>query len=256
MYLLYVDESGDPGKIKEGQGLNSKHFILSGLIISQEDWFANLDRLKIFRKMLRDNFGLRLRDEIHCSELIRINKMEAYKSIKKKDRLKIFELFISQIPIIFDTAKVINICFDKSKFESTQDIQELAWKRLVQRSNTYLKKSVNDKGIIISDTTNETLIRNLLRKMRIYNPVSSHYGGYYNTPIDSIIEDAFMRDSKHSYFIQAVDAIAQALYRKKYPKSSLKKYNVDKYFENFRSNFTERSFEYRYFRCSKKIKNP
>jgi len=37
MHLMYVDESGDPGIHKYG----SPHFILSGLILSQEDWTKN-----------------------------------------------------------------------------------------------------------------------------------------------------------------------------------------------------------------------
>lgn len=91
---------------------------------------------------------------------------------------------------------------------------------------------MNDKGIIISDTMNqESLVRNTMRKMRIHNPIPSHYGPFYDNPIKNIIEDAFIRDSKHSYFIQTVDVIAQILYRREYPKASLKKYNVDKYFE-------------------------
>ena len=77
----------------------------------------------------------------------------------------------------------------------------------------------------------ESLIRNTLRKMRVYNPIPSHFGPYYDSPIKNIIEDAFNRDSKHSYFIQTVDVIAQILYRREYPKSSLKKYNLDKYFD-------------------------
>lgn len=77
----------------------------------------------------------------------------------------------------------------------------------------------------------ESLIRNTIRKMRIYNPVPSHYRSYYDNPIKNLIEDEFNRDSKHSYFIQTVDVISQILYRKKYPKSSLKKYNIDKYFQ-------------------------
>ncbi len=63
-----------------------------------------------------------------------------------------------------------------------------------------------------------------------YNPVPSHYGGAHNVPTVNIIEDPFFRDSKHSYFIQAVDTITHVLYRKEYPKGSLKKYNVHKYF--------------------------
>jgi hypothetical protein len=127
---------------------------------------------------------------------------------------------------------VINICLDKTEFEETRDVQEIAWSRLIQRYNTFLSKSVSDKGVIISDTTDETLVRHLLRKMRIYNPVPFHFGNKRNIPTTNILEDPFLRDSKHSYFIQVVDSIAQALYRKEYVKGSLRKYRVEKYFDN------------------------
>ena len=41
MHLMYVDESGDPGT----KGFASPHFILSGLIIHQDDWDKYLERL-------------------------------------------------------------------------------------------------------------------------------------------------------------------------------------------------------------------
>lgn len=232
MYLLYVDESGDSGNFIEGVSKNSRHYILSGLIISQDDWASSLEKLKKLRGIISSKYGLSPRVEIHASELIRIDNIEEYRQIRKQDRLDILKMYSSQIPIIFDTAKVINICLDKTEQKSKRDIQELAWSRLIQRFDTYLTKTVNDKGIIISDTMNqESLVRNTIRKMRIYNPIPSHYGPFYDSPIKNIIEDAFIRDSKHSYFIQTVDVIAQLLYRKEYPKTSLKKYNVDKYFE-------------------------
>jgi len=231
MQILYVDESGDAGKFEEGISQNSKHFILSGLIISQEDWLQHLNGLKTFRIFIKEKYGLNLKEEIHASELIRINKIKAYRKIKKNKRIEIFKKFIEELPIIFNRGKVINICFDKTKFESTRDIQELAWGRLIQRFNTYLSITVRDKGIIISDATDEVLVRHLLRKMRVYNPVPSHFGGSRNIPTANILEDPFLRDSKHSYFIQAVDAIAQALYRKEYVKGSLRKHGVDKFFD-------------------------
>jgi hypothetical protein len=232
MHILYVDESGDPGEFIEGESLNSKHYILSALIISQEEWFNALDKLKKLRAVIKEKFNLSPRVEIHANELIRIDKIEQYRKIKKRDRLNILHLYTSQIPIIFDTAKVINICLDKTELKSKKDIQELAWSRLIQRYDTYLTKSVKDKGIIVSDTMNqESLIRNTIRRMRVYNPTPSHYGQPYDNPIKNIIEDPFNRESKHSYFIQTVDVIAQILYRKEYPKPSLKKYNVDKLFK-------------------------
>lgn len=166
MYLLYVDESGDSGNFIEGVSKNSRHYILSGLIISQEDWFSSLEKLKKLRGVIKSKFGLSPRVEIHASELIRIDKIEEYRKLRKQDRLEILKLYSSQIPIIFDSAKVINICLDKKEQKSKKDIQELAWSRLIQRFDTYLTKTVNDKGVIISDTLNqESLVRNTLRKL-------------------------------------------------------------------------------------------
>lgn len=231
MHILYVDESGDTGKYLKGESKNSSHYILSAIIISQEDWFSTLEKLKKLRGVISTNYGLSPRIEIHASELIRINKIVEYRKLPKHIRLEILKFYTSQIPIIFDTSKVLNICLDKTKQKSKYDIQALAWNRLIQRYDTYLK-ILNDKGIIISDTMNqESLIRNTIRKMRIYNPVPSHFGSFYQNPIKNVIEDAFNRDSKHSYFIQTVDVISHILYRKEYPKSSLKKYNLDRYFK-------------------------
>ena len=90
----------------------------------------------------------------------------------------------------------------------------------------------NDIGIIISDNTDGKKINNLVRKMRIYNPILSNLSGQRNNePTKNIIEDIFLRDSENSYFIQTVDVVSHLLYRKEYPKGSLKKYNLQNQFE-------------------------
>jgi hypothetical protein len=228
MHIMYVDESGDPGIHKYG----SPYFILSGLVVSQDEWQKYLERLKLFRKSLKTRFGLLLKEEIHASELIRIKKNQAYKKIRKTERINILKDYCRQIPIIFNTAKLINICLEKKDYSTSEEVQLTAWNRLIQRFDTYLKKVVNDKGIIISDDTDGYKIMSLLRKMRVYNPVPSHFGAFYNSPTDSIIEDIFQRSSHHSYFIQTIDVVAHLLYRKEYPKGSLKKYGLEKMFEN------------------------
>lgn len=225
MHFLYVDESGDPGIDQ----YSSKHFILSGLIVSQQHWEQCLNKLKTFRKTLRDKYGFNQRLEIHASELIRVNKMEAYKSIHKSQRINILKDFIGQIPAIFDTCKVINVCLDKE--EHKDEIFRLAWSRLIQRYDTYLKKEAKDKGIIICDDTQSIELMRLQRKMRVYNPIPSQFGGSYNAPTDFILEDPFSRDSTNSYFIQTVDVIAHLLYRKEYPKGSLKKFGLENQFD-------------------------
>src|SRR5690625_1920404 len=158
MQIMYVDESGDPGTT----GFASPHFILSGLIISQDDWDKYLNRLKTFRKSLKVNYGLNQRTEIHTAELIRINKIEEYKKIRKTNRINIIKDYCSQMPLIFDSAKVINVCIKKEEHPD-RDIFELAWSRLLQRFDTYLKKSVKDKGIVVADDTDSTKLRSLQR---------------------------------------------------------------------------------------------
>ena len=83
MYLLYVDESGDVG-IKNSP---TKYFVLSALIIHESKWRNTLDELVKFRNKLRDTKGLKLREEIHCTELI--NRPKELVRIKRNDRLVI-----------------------------------------------------------------------------------------------------------------------------------------------------------------------
>lgn len=229
MYIMYVDESGDPGTHPN----SSPHFILSGLIVSQNDWDKYLVRLKEFRKSIKSKYGLNQRTEIHASELIRVNKLEEYKKISKSQRINIIKDYCSQMPMIFDSASVINICI-RIEDHPDHDIFNLAWSRLFQRYDTFLKKKANDKGIIVADDTDSLKLMSLQRKMRLYNPIPSHFSDTsYNAPIDSILEDIFSRSSHHSYFIQSVDLIAHCLYRKEYPKGSLRKYGLENQFQKF-----------------------
>lgn len=225
---MYVDESGDPGIHRH----SSPHFILSGLIISQDDWNECLNRLKKFRKEVKAKYGLNQGIEIHASELIRINKTEAYRKIRKSDRISILKDYASQIPKIFETSKLINVCFRTEDFDSAEELQLRAWGRLIQRYDTYLKKVGKDTGIIVSDDTDGKKIIQLLRKMRRYNLVTSHYSiNPRNIPTDNILEDLFQRASHESYFIQTVDVVAHLLYRKEFPKGSLRKYGLEKLFD-------------------------
>ena len=103
------------------------------------------------------------------------------------------------------------------------------------RYNRYLNVTQKSKGIIVSDDTENAKVKSILRKLRRYNSVKDNFGkGYYNAATTNIIEDIIPRDSKDSYFIQVADVIAHTLYRREYPKGSLKKYNVDKFFNNFK----------------------
>ena len=80
MYFMYVDESGDPGRYN---GSNTPHFILSGLIVPEEEWAAGLARMLAFREDVKQATGLPKKVEIHSSELIRPHKLDVYKKVHK-----------------------------------------------------------------------------------------------------------------------------------------------------------------------------
>lgn len=225
---MYVDESGDPGVSAGG----SKHFILSGLILHQDEWDKYLQRLKSFRKAIKTTYDLNQRTEIHAAELVRPKKLEEYKKITKTNRIKILTDYSNQIPVIFNDAFILNICIDKGNYPIGSSVFELGWKRLLQRYDTFLKKDAKDKGIVISDATDSLKLMHIHRKMRVYNPIPSLYTGFRNLPTDNIIEDILPGLSHHSYFIQTVDVLAYILYNREYPKTSLKKFNMDRLFDN------------------------
>ena len=121
--------------------------------------------------------------------------------------------------ITLTDAKVLNICLKKAGHPEILNFQELAWDRMLQMYDHYLKKAVDDKGIIISDESNEHQLRNQLRASR----------NQCDNPVLNIIEDISYRKSNLSYFIQTCDAIAYCLYLKEYPKVSLKNIALKKY---------------------------
>ena len=95
MYLMYVDESGDPGRYN---GKNTPHFILSGLIVPMEEWHLALGHITAFREEVKQRTGLAKREEIHSSELIRPTRQQAYKSIRKAARVQLLRDFVENIP--------------------------------------------------------------------------------------------------------------------------------------------------------------
>jgi len=216
MYFLYVDESGDPGRYT---GSNTPHFILSGLIVAEQDWEAGLARMLEFREAVKEATGLDKKIEFHSSELIRPHKLEAYKAIHKSVRVKLLKSFISQLSAFFPSGRVLSVCFDKQQLATESNYQELAWRRLLRGFDGFLGQQ-GQLGIVVSDDTNEAALRVLFRAMRKESP-----------PITSILEDVICRQSIHSYYVQAVDAIAFCLYQQEYGRGSTRKFDLHQLFK-------------------------
>ena len=72
----------------------------------------------------------------------------------------------------------------------------------------------------MSDDTNEAALRVLFRAMRRESP-----------PLTAILEDVICRQSIHSYYVQAVDAIAFCLYQQEYGRGSIRKFDLHQLFK-------------------------
>ncbi|MBX7255816.1 MAG: DUF3800 domain-containing protein [Candidatus Hydrogenedentes bacterium] len=234
MYIMYVDESGDPGLV----GSPSTCFALSGLIVHEQDWQSTLALFVALRRRLRVQYGLRLRDEIHAARMI--NKPpKSYALIARNDRLAIVRAVCDELARI-PKIDIINVIVDKNRKSPGYDVFTHGWEALIQRfENTITagnfrgSRNLPEKGIVVCDHTDELKLRNLLRRMRRYNPVPNqqHYGtGSRNLQIVNLIEDPIMRDSKHSYFIQACDVAAYVLYQFQNPCRYMRKTGGAKYF--------------------------
>ena len=231
MYLMYVDESGDPGLV----GSPTRYFSLTGLVIHELRWNEYLDRLIDFRRRMRNQFGLLMREEIHAAHFI--NRPGELVRIKRNDRLSMIRMLINELAAMQDIS-IINIVVDKEGKDQEYDVLIRAWEALIQRfSNTLSHRNFNgpanpdERGIIVPDNTDAKTIQNLLRKMRKYNPVPNQFGGgYRNLQVTNLVEDPYFKDSRDSYLIQAADVVAFALYQKLAPSSYIKKKSAHNYF--------------------------
>lgn len=217
MYLMYVDESGDSGL----QDSPTRYFVLSGLVVHELRWQQTLDQLVDFRKRMRATFGLLMREEIHAGQML--SRPGPLVRIQRNDRLTIVRHLLDELAAM-TFLNIITVRIDKNGKGLGYDPFEKAWEALIQRfentmsnSNFPQPRNPNERGLIVCDETDEASLRDVFRRMRVYNPVphnrAQYGGGYRQLPVQHLVEDPIMRRSHESYFIQAVDAVAFSAYQ-------------------------------------------
>jgi Protein of unknown function (DUF3800) len=225
MYLMYVDESGDPGLANSP----TKYFVLSGLVVHELRWREFVDQILAFRRRMKTTYGLGMREEIHAAEFVRSS---ASVKLTRNIRYLILKHFTTELSRM-DWLSVTNVVIDKSNKPANYDVFENAWKLLFQRFENTLAhgnfprpQNPEDMGLVICDDTNGGKLSKLMRRMGSYNPIpnQSHAGlGYRNMPIKRVLEDPNLRDSKNSHPIQAADLCAYLLYQHLCPNSYMRK---------------------------------
>lgn len=232
MFLMYVDESGDPGLA----GSPCRYYVLSGLVVHELCWRPVLEQILDFRRRMRDTYGLKLREELHAARMI--NKPGPLVRIKRHDRLKIVRDFADQLAVLRDVS-LLNVVIDKEGKDPAYDVFENAWKILLQRfedtiacHNFHGPHFGADRAMIFPDNTDNRRLQMLLRRLRFENPIPSRGGpGWRNRPMEHVIEDPVPRDSEHSYLIQAADLVAFLLYQELAPNVYMRKKGGHNYFD-------------------------
>lgn len=213
MFFAYFDESGDDGFPKYSSPL----FSLSAIYFHNTKWRNNFDKLQSFRKSVRDDYGLLLKEEIHTKDFL-LNKNPYRKlGISDADRVAIIGRFLQTISHL--DARSTKVVINKSKITyGTYNVLDTAFTYTIQRICNYLDSKLNptpDKNfIIITDYGRVGKMRHTARRIQKTNPVPSRSvpGVTTNHPINSLLGDPLPQDSKNSYFIQASDCVAYIVY--------------------------------------------
>lgn len=223
MYLMYVDESGDCGLTNSP----SKYFVLSAIVIHELRWRTVIKSLAEFKRELKKLKGIKIREEIHCHELI--SNPGKLARIKRHERLDIIKRSINWIGAQTDI-NVMSVVVNKEGKQS--DVFEMGWNTLLMRfENTINYKNFNggrqdksdDVGMVIADNTDVHKLRLLQRKMRHINFTPSKFGTTdRDLRIKFIIEDPVFRDSQDSLLHQMTDVLAYSLKQKYAPNSYMK----------------------------------
>ena len=215
MYLIYVDESGDPGLVSKGSP--TRFFALSALLIPENRWQQFLAQFWGFRRRLASKYGLGLHTEIHASVFARNTTLSSLSHISRYKRVEILKVVIDWLRVQ-DDIRIITVIADKSSI--TDDFFTLAWKSLLHQIDRELGRlsavpggpDSNALGLIISDATEFSKLRRILHSLREVNPsIDSRLPDpelMKEERITRIVEDPFTRDSMTSYLHQLVDVVS------------------------------------------------
>lgn len=206
MYLSYFDEAGDDGYPET----SSPIFVLSSLYMHDNTWKENFDIVKDFRRKLRADYGLPVKQEFHTTKFL-TDKNPFHGMYDPPIRKEILVLYFKLIASL--NIKIINVVIDKGRFKTPgYEILEKAITYNVQRIENDLAV-IPQKYLIITDEGRLSKMRKQIRKIQSINYIPSKYHpASYRKEIKHIIEDPLSKESSESYFIQLIDAIATVVY--------------------------------------------
>ena len=211
MYLCYMDESGDPGV---GPGSPTPTYTVACVFVHDSHWVGLFEDTLRFRRYLRVNFGLRMRQEVKANELVKGSGPWASLPYGDRVRKRVYRSYM-RFQGTAGTVKTFAVVVDKSRCATPEEVRVAAWRHALERVERFATKN-NDTVMLFPDSGNYDRFRKLSREMRRFSQVGAMVGGgTLSRPLERVlIDDPVERDSSQSYFVQLADLNAYAAYRK------------------------------------------
>jgi hypothetical protein len=199
-------------------------------------WHSTLDQIIQLRRDLRSRYGVKLREELHASDLI--HHPGALARVPKSLRLRLLR-DVLEFEATLPDVSLVNVVVNKAGKTPPYDVFEHAWRALLQRIENTISyrnfpgpQNPQDNFVLVVDRTDEKKLRLLSRRLRKYNPIPSKFmgGATQFKPILALVEDASHRDSAHSYFIQLCDINAYFTHQQHAPCKYVRRQGARHYF--------------------------
>jgi hypothetical protein len=209
MYLLYVDESGDPGPA------GSPFLILGAAAIFEGKWLP-LER--DLRNLIDRYFPAPPKPtEIHLAELRKgRNEFRALTPVQRRNLLNDFcSLALNMLATELVSFAIIadkKDWFATNIGKSGDDLYAEMFEDLSSRFDLFLRRRYSEgapsKGIIIADPHKLSLCEALKKNQRVYQRRGHRWDVLYN-----LIETVFFLESEESPGLQFADLVAHAVWR-------------------------------------------
>jgi len=202
MYLLYVDESGDPNNVSDN------HFVLGGVAVFERQIY----HLNAALNEIQQQFFPTIIDaiEFHASDMYRRNK-EPWHSLPRRKCEEITKSIYNVIRNSHPAGVVLfSVVIDRG-FQAVDDLVGRAFEELCNRFDLYLhrlsKEQNEQRGLIILDDSRyEARLKQLLAT---YRTTGTRYGTVYNLP-----ECPVFTESSSTRMLQLADFCSWAVFRR------------------------------------------
>lgn len=208
--MAYIDETGDTGDpALKG---SSSCYALGCVLVDLDQWPSAFERLVEFRRSLRADYGIPMRQELKANYLIRNNGGLRPLGLSDTDRHTIYARHLELLAAL--PAEGFGIVLDKQLSGYTgRACFETTWQMLLQRLERMC--SYESKRVMISHDAGENdAIRRIVRRSRRHLTAGAMQGGGgFTFKAEEFLDDPIPRDSAQSYFIQIADMLAYSAWR-------------------------------------------